>query len=103
MKQLNTILLLITLLFAAPVNAEPSRIAEMEVHGMELKLSNDGTGIIKGVTCKGCGYKIGTITENTKAYVDAKNVDILRVRERAGKSVFVRFVRSTGEITGIYW
>ena len=86
MKLLNIILLSMTMLVTGVVNAGPSRIAEMEVHSMELKLSNDGTGIIKGVTCKGCGYKFGKITENTKAYVDAVNVDLFRVRERAGKS-----------------
>ena len=105
MKQLNIIFLLIPLFFAGVVNAGQSKptLAELELPSLAIKLSNDGTGIIKKVTCGGCDYNFGKITRNTKAYVNGVNVDLLRARERAGKPVFIQFVRSTGEIMFIRW
>ena len=66
MKQLNIILLLISLLAAGVVNAEQVPLAEVEVYTLKLKLSNDGTGIIKDMPCSGCGYTFGKITKNRR-------------------------------------
>ena len=103
MKQLNTILLLIPLFIAGVVNAALPTYAELELPSLKIKLSNDGTGIITNVTCGGCDYKFGKITEKTRAYVNGANVDLLRARERAGKPAFIQFVRNTGEIVAIRW
>jgi hypothetical protein len=103
MKQLKLVLLLIPLLTVSVVNAEQVPLEEVEVYSLKLKLSNDGTGIIKDMPCDGCAFRFGKITKNTKAYVDAVNVDLMRVRERIGRPVAIQFVRSTGEVIGIYW
>ena len=103
MKQLNMILLLVPLFIAGVVNAGQPTLSELELSSLTMKLSNDGTGIIKKVTCGGCDYNFVKITKNTKAYVNGVNVDLFRARERAGMPVFIQFVRSTGEVMAIHW
>lgn len=103
MKQLNIILLLIPLLAAGVVNAAKLTHAELELSSLAIKLSNDGTGIIKNVTCGGCDYSFGRITKKTRVYANGVNVDLMRAREMAGKPVFIQFVRSSGEIMTIHW
>jgi hypothetical protein len=103
MKQFNTYLLLMLLLVAGAASAEQQPYAEFEVPSLKMKLSDDGTGIIKKVTCGGCDYSFAKITKNTQAYVNGVNVDLFRARERAGKPVFIQFVRSTGEVMAIRW
>jgi len=101
MKQFNAILLLVSLFTAGVVNAAQPPLSGLEVPELKLKLSNDGTGIIYGVTCGDCDYKFGKITKNTRVYSNGVEVDLFRVRERVGLSVFVKYVRSTGEIMKI--
>lgn len=104
MKSLNSILFLILFFFAGTAAAVGQRdYAEIEMYPLRIKLSNDGTGIIKNMTCGGCNYKFGTITENTQVYVNNVKVDIFRARERAGTLVLLHFVRSTGEVMEIRW
>lgn len=81
----------------------PLIYAEIELYPLRIKLSDDGTGIIKNMSCAGCGYKFGKITKNTRAYVNNINVDLFRARKRAGTLVLVQFVRSTGEVMAIRW
>ncbi len=102
MKQLSIILFSLTLFVTGIASAKQTTYAELEVP-LQIKLSNDGTGIIKNVTCGGCDYKIGKITKNTKAYVNGVDVDLFRARDRAGKMVLIQFVRSTGEVMAIRW
>lgn len=106
MKQfINSIFIVLFLSMASFAQAaKPTRAdAELELSPLGIKLSNDGTGIIMDVTCDGCDYKTGKITSNTKAYVNGTEVNLLRARERAGKFVFIKFVRKTGEIMAIRW
>lgn len=104
MKQLNMILLLLSLSVAGIASAAQANTdAELEVLSLKMKLSNDGTGIIKNVGCGGCTFKFAKITKNTKAYVNGVRVDLLRVRERVGNTVFIEFVRKTGEVMAIRW
>ena len=115
MKQANMklpkILSMMTMVFVAMllnssvVNAKnPSHgYSEFEVPRLSMKLSNDGTGIIKDVSCGGCNYKFVKITRNTNVYVNNVKVNLFRARERAGKPVFIQFVRSSGEVMAIRW
>ena len=103
MKLINILLLLIPLFIAGNASAEQPMHAEIELYPLRIKISNDGTGIIKNMTCGGCDYKIGKITKNTRVYVNNINVDLFRARERAGTLVLVQFVRSTGEVMAIRW
>lgn len=88
---------------ANQVKQSAPNYAEFEVPRLSMKLSNDGTGIISNVSCGGCDYRLVKITKNTNAYVNGVKVDLFRARERAGKPVFIQFVRSSGEVMAIRW
>jgi len=103
MKQFNLILLLVSLFMAGVVNAEQVTLSELEIPQLKMKLSNDGTGIIRQVSCGDCNYKFGKITKNTQAYVNGTRVDLFLVRKRAGLPIFIKYVRSTGEVMEIHW
>ena len=104
MKQLiNSICIFLLLSMAGFAQAEKPISTGLEVYPLQIKLSNDRTGIIKNVTCGGCEYKIGKITRNTQVYVNGENVDLLRARDGAGKPAYIKFVRKTGEIVAIYF
>jgi len=103
MKQFNVILLLVSLFMAGVVTAEQLALSELEIPRLKMKLSNDGTGIISQVSCGDCDYKFGKITKNTQAYVDGARVDLFLVRKRVGSWIFVKYVRSTGEVMEIHW
>ena len=103
MKLCNRFLLLTMLFIAGVASAEQPMNAEIELYPLRIKLSDDGTGIIKNMSCGGCDYKIGKITKNTRVYVNNVNVDLFRARERAGTLVLIEFVRSTGEVMAIRW
>ena len=62
MKQINKFLLLILLFVAGIASAEQPMLAELELYPLRIKISDDGTGIIKNMTCGGCDYNIGKIT-----------------------------------------
>ena len=74
-----------------------------EISQLKIKQSNDGRGIIKEVTCKGCDYQFVKITEDTSVFVNGKKVNLLRARERAGKEVYIEFDRDTAEVKYISW
>ena len=74
-----------------------------EIGELKIRQSNDGTGIIKNVTCLGCDYQLVKITAGTKVIVNGQEVDLLRARERAGKNAYIEFDRDTAVVKHIYW
>jgi hypothetical protein len=74
-----------------------------EIGELRIKQSNDGTGIIKEVTCPDCNYQFVKITPGTQVFVNGNRVDLLRARERAGQAVYIEFDRETAEVKHIYW
>jgi hypothetical protein len=74
-----------------------------EIGELNIKQSNDGTGIIKDVSCGDCDYQFVKITASTKVFVNGKETRLLRARERAGKPVFIEFDKTTAEVKNIYW
>ena len=74
-----------------------------EIGELSIKQSNDGTGIIKEVTCPDCDYQFVKITPETKVFVNGNKVDLLRARERAGQDAYIEFDRETAEVKHIYW
>lgn len=74
-----------------------------EISDLDIKQTNDGTGIIRGIHCGECDYKIVTITPDTKVIVNGNEVELLRARERAGQEAFIEFDRETAEVKHIYW
>jgi len=74
-----------------------------EISELKIKQTNDGSGIIKDVTCRGCDYQFVKITANTKVFVNGKKVNLLRARERAGQQAYIEFDRDTAEVKHISW
>ena len=74
-----------------------------EIGELKIKQSNDGTGIIKDVSCGDCDYKFVKITADTKVFVNSVQVNLLRARERAGQNAYIEFDKETAEVKHIYW
>ena len=84
-------------------NSEKKWYYPFEISELKIKQSNDGTGIIKDVSCPGCDYQFVKITAKTKVFVNGVEVNVLRARERAGGQAFIEFDRDTAEVKHIYW
>jgi hypothetical protein len=107
-KVTNRILMLMFLLisFNAPADPVESKkyLKELEVDGLKIKLSKDGTGIIKNESCSDCGdSRYLKITKNTQAARNGVVIDIQQAKKRAGKSVGISYDPQTREIQYIYW
>ena len=74
-----------------------------EIGELKIKQTNDGSGIIKDVSCRGCDYQFVKITADTKVIVNGVEVNLLRARERAGQSAYIEFDKETAEVKHIYW
>ena len=74
-----------------------------EIGELSITQSNDGTGIIKDVSCTECDYKFVKITPDTKVIVNGQEVELLRARERAGMQAYIEFDKETAEVKHIYW
>jgi hypothetical protein len=74
-----------------------------EIPELKIKQSNDGTGIISDVSCGDCDYQFVKLTRDTEVIVNARKTHLLRARERAGMSVFIKFDKKTAEVKYIYW
>ena len=74
-----------------------------EIGELNIKQTNDGSGIIKDVTCRDCDYQFVKITADTEVFVNGMKVNLLRARERAGQSVFIEFDKDTAEVKYIRW
>ena len=105
MKTINKFLFLTLLLITGIANAEQSADIGIEVPAAKVKLSNDGTGIVKDMGCyKQCeDFSIVKITRKTRSYADAVEVNILEAKSRAGETAYIEFNPATREVTVIYW
>ena len=74
-----------------------------EISELKIKQTNDGSGIIKEVSCGGCDYQFVKITADTRVFVNGVKVDLLRARERAGQDAYIEFDRDTAEVKYITW
>lgn len=87
----------------AAEKTESQPYVPFEVPVLKMKLSKDGTGIIKGISCTGCDYNFVKITPNTTVHVNGVSVDVQRAKERLGRNVYVKFNPGTGEVLDIRW
>jgi len=74
-----------------------------EIGELKIKQTNDGSGIIKEVTCGDCDYQFVKITADTEVFVNDMKVNLLRARERAGQQAFIEFDKETAEVKYIRW
>lgn len=107
-KLINRILMLLILLISFNASADSvttkKYLKELEVDGLKIKLSKDGTGIVKNESCSDCGAsRYLKITKNTKAAKNGVEIDIQQAKKRAGKSVGISYDPQTQEIQYIHW
>jgi len=74
-----------------------------EIGELRIRQSNDGSGIIKDVSCRDCDYQFVKITPETEVFVNGQRVNLLRARERAGQAAFIEFDKETAEVKYIRW
>jgi len=97
------------LLQGTPISRGPAGTEEkkwyypFEISELKIKQTSDGSGIIKGVTCKDCDYHFVKITADTRVFVNGQKVNLLRARERAGQEAYIEFDRDTAEVKYISW
>ena len=85
------------------VIAEEDPYKTYETNSMKIKLSDDGTGVVQGIRCNGCDYRIVKITRNSKFTDKGEEVGVEDVKMRAGKPAMVSFTPSTREVQFIRW
>lgn len=101
--KMKYLLTLLFLLFSLNVFAEEAPFRVVEEFNLQIKLSNDGTGIVKDIQCYGCDFNFVRITSNSKATANGIKVNILEARKRAGKTAMVSFNPVTQEVQYIRW
>ena len=107
-KLTNRMLILLFLLISFNASADSvttkQYFKELEVDGLKINLSKDGTGIVKNESCSDCGdSRFLKITKNTKAVKNGVEIDIQQAKKRAGKSVGISYDPQTQEIQYIHW
>jgi len=100
---INRFLMFLLLTFSLNVFAEKAPFKVFETESLSIKLSNDGTGIVKGIKCSGCNFKFVKITPASKASINGDDVSILEAKNRAGKFAMVSFNPETQEVQYIRW
>jgi hypothetical protein len=101
--KMNYLLMILFLMFSLNVFAEEAPYLVFEAFHLQIKLSKDGSGIVKGIECQSCDYKFVKITPDSKATVNGVEVDIREARRRAGKMAMVSFNPRTREVQYIRW
>jgi len=100
---LTYLLMILFLVFSLNVSAEVSPFKVVEIGSNQIRLSKDGTGIVKGIKCNGCDFNYVTITPASKATIQGVEVSIQEVRKLNGKVVMVSFNPETQEVQYIRW
>jgi hypothetical protein len=103
MKLLINFSYVLAIFLSLPAMAEEHPYVPFEANPLSIKLSNDGTGIVKNIHCWICDYKIVKITAQTKAYENGIQVSIQEARKRNGKSALVAFNPYTRVVQTIRW
>ena len=120
MRALKLIPIVIALCYGASVSAESFTSGEylsqsaaankekvwyypFEIGELNIKLANDGNGIIKDVSCSDCDFKFVKVTPDTEVYVNGIKRDLMLARDRAGKQVYIEFNKETAEVVSINW
>ena len=99
----NSLLIFVLLIFSVNVSAETPPFKVVEIGSSKIILAKDGTGIVKGIKCKGCDFNFVKITSASKASIQGTEVSILEVRKLKGKIVMVSFNPVTQEVQYIRW
>ena len=99
----NYLLMLLLVVFSVNAYAEQAPFIVVEIGSNKIMLAEDGTGIVKGIKCKGCDFNFVKITAASKATIQGAEVSILEVKKLNGKTVMVSFTPKTQEVQYIRW
>lgn len=99
----NRLIMLWLLIFSLSALAEELPFRVIETGSLSIKLSNDGTGVVKDIHCNRCDFNYVKITPASKASINGDEVSILEARKRAGKFAMVSFNPETQEVQYIRW
>ena len=102
-KIINRFFMLLLMFFSLNLLAEEMPFRVVELGALSIKLSDDGTGIVKGIHCEGCDFNFVRITSSSKASKGGVEVNIMEARGQAGKFVMVSFNPETQEVQYIRW
>lgn len=91
------------LISVQPVWAEEKPFVVIETESHNVRISDDGTGIVKNIECGVCNFKIVNITPNTRATKQGSEVSILDVKGLRQAVVMVSFNPLTQEVQYIRW
>ncbi len=103
MKTINRLLTLFIFMFSLNVFAEVEPFRVTEIESSKIRLSKDGTGIVKDIECSGCDFNIVKITTASKASKLGVEVSIFEVRDLRNEVVMVSFDPNTREVQYIRW
>ena len=99
----NYMLFLLLLLLTTGVSAEEAPFVVIETEPNNIRLADDGTGIVKNIFCSGCDFKIVKVTPASKATRQGVEVSMLEVRGLKDVVVMVSFNPETQEVQYIRW
>ena len=102
-KILTRLIIGLTFLLSFCVVAEEAPFVVIETDSRNVRLSDDGTGIVKNIFCNGCDFKIVKVTPASRATFQGAEVDIREVRGLKDKAVMVSFNPETQEVQFIRW
>ncbi len=97
------VLMLLLMLSGFNAYAEKWPFVSVAISSNKVMLAKDGTGIVKGIKCKGCDFNFVKITPASKATNQGVEVSIMEVRELNSKVVMVSFTPATREVQYIRW
>ena len=100
---LNRLVLSFIFMFSFSVSAEVDPFKVIETMSSKIRLSKDGTGIVKDVHCYGCDFNMLKITTASKASKGDDDVSIFEVRGLKDVMVTVSFDPNTREVQYIRW
>ncbi len=102
-KLLTRLIIGLTFLLSFCAVAEEKPFIVIETDSHNVRLSDDGTGIVKNVVCNGCDFKIVKVTPASKATYRGVEVDIREVRNLKDRAVMVSFNPETQEVQYVRW
>ena len=102
-KFLTRLAIGLTFLLSLNAVAEEESAVVIETEPQNIRLADDGTGIVKNIFCTDCDFKVVKVTPASKATRQGVEVNILEVRGLKDIVVMVSFDRETQEVEYIRW
>lgn len=101
---LLSLFLIVFTSFSSLVHAGKTVLVEeaIESASLNIKISRDLTGIVRGKVCDRCETIVVNITPETKLFIKGEQADLSRAASRSGKPGTAVFNIKTRKVTKIY-